>query len=59
MRRWQRVGVAGALALAALLLRPRRAGESELVPGMPMPRPNQDHAAKDADESTDRATHAE
>jgi hypothetical protein len=26
MRRWQRVGVATAMALAALLLRPRRAG---------------------------------
>jgi hypothetical protein len=59
MRRWQRVGVAGALALAAMLLRPKPAGEPEPAAELPARHPRQDQDAKDAGESNGRAKHAE
>jgi hypothetical protein len=63
MRRWQRVGIAGALALAALLLRPRPAGEPQPAAEAPMrdriQNQDQAHDARDVGESNDRARHAD
>jgi hypothetical protein len=56
MRRWQRAGIAGVLALAALILRPRQAGEPDVVPEMQAQTPDREPPAT---ESSNRTAHAE